>query len=165
MSRVERSIAMTAEVDRLARRHLLRSDRQEDICFGLWRGSRGQTRTTALIERLILPREGERNVHGNASFEPGFLERAMSEAAAAGAGLALLHSHPLGRGCQGLSRDDIAAEQGNAGAVFGATGLPCVGPRWPATAHGARGSGNAPRRARIRWPGVDRPAWWGTASA
>ena len=127
MSRVERSIAMTAEVDRLARRHLLRSDRQEDICFGLWRGSRGQTRTTALIERLILPREGERNVHGNASFEPGFLERAMSEAAAAGAGLALLHSHPLGRGSQGLSRDDIAAEQGNAGAVFGATGLPFVG--------------------------------------
>ena len=66
-------------------------------------------------------------MHGNASFEPGFLERAMSEAAAAGAGLALLHSHPLGRGSQGLSRDDIAAEQGNAGAVFGATGLPCVG--------------------------------------
>ena len=90
MSRVERSIAMTADVDRQARGHLLRSDRQEDICFGLWRGSRGLTRTTALIERLILPRDGERNVHGNASFEPVFLERAMSEAAATGAGFAVI---------------------------------------------------------------------------
>jgi molybdopterin/thiamine biosynthesis adenylyltransferase len=127
MSRAERSVAMTAEVDRLARGHLLRSDGQEDICFGLWRGSMGHTRRTALVERLILPREGERNVHGNASFEPIFLERGMAEAAASGAGLALLHSHPLGRGAQGLSRDDVAAEQGNAGAVSGATGLPFVG--------------------------------------
>lgn len=127
MSRAERSLAMTADVDRLARKHLLRADRQEDICFGLWHSSRGATRTTALIERLILPLKGERNVHGNASFEPVFLERAMAEAAATGAGLALLHSHPLGRGYQGMSRDDVVAEQGNAGAVFGATGLPFVG--------------------------------------
>jgi molybdopterin-synthase adenylyltransferase len=127
MSRAERSVAMTAEIDRRAREHLLRSDRQEDVCFGLWRGSRGQTRTTALIEHLILPRDGERNVHGNASFESIFLERAMSEAATSGAELVLLHSHPFGRGWQRMSRDDIAAEQGNAGAVFGATGLPFVG--------------------------------------
>src|SRR5580658_3942436 len=127
MSRAERSVAMTGEVDRLAREHLLRRDRQEDICFGLWRASQGDTRSTAIVERLLLPRDGERNVHGNASFEPVFLERAMAEAAEIGAGLALLHSHPLGRGAQGLSRDDIVAEQGNAGAVFGATGLPFVG--------------------------------------
>ena len=127
MSRAARSVAMTADVDRFAQQHLRRSDRQEDICFGLWRSSKGQTRTTALLERLLLPREGERNVHGNASFEPIYLERAMSEAAASGAGLALMHSHPLGRGWQGMSRDDIAAEQNNAGAVFGATGLPFLG--------------------------------------
>jgi hypothetical protein len=127
MSRAERSVAMTADIDRQARQHLLRSDRQEDICFGLWRGSKGLTRNSALLERLILPQEGERNVHGNASFEPSFLERAMSEAAASGAGLALLHSHPRGRGAQGMSQDDVVAEQGNAGAVFGATGLPFVG--------------------------------------
>ena len=127
MSRAERSVAMTADVDRLAREHLLRADRQEDICFGLWRSSKGGTRTTAILERLLLPSEGERNVHGNASFEPMYLERAMSEAAASGAGLALMHSHPLGRGCQSMSRDDIDAEQGNAGAVFGATGLPFAG--------------------------------------
>jgi molybdopterin/thiamine biosynthesis adenylyltransferase len=127
MSRAAHSVAMTAEVDRLARKHLLRADRQEDICFALWHVSKGQTRTTALIERLLLPRRGERKVHGNASFEPIFLERAMAKAASSCAGLALLHSHPLGHGWQGLSRDDVIAEQSNAGAVFGATGQPFVG--------------------------------------
>jgi molybdopterin/thiamine biosynthesis adenylyltransferase len=127
MSRAERSVAMTAAIDVSAREHLLRADRQEDICFGLWRLSKGQSRTTALIERLILPRKGERNVHGNASFESLFLERAMAEAASSDAGLALLHSHPMGRGWQGMSRDDVVAEQSNAGAVFGATGYPFVG--------------------------------------
>lgn len=127
MSRAERSVAMTAGVDEFAQEHLLRSDHQEDICFGLWRGSKGKTRTSALLERLILPKPGERNVHGNASFEPIYLERAMSEAATSGAGLALMHSHPRGRGAQGMSRDDVIAEQGNAGAVFGATGLPFIG--------------------------------------
>jgi len=127
MSRAVRSVAMTADVDGAAQQHLLRPDRQEDICFALWRGSKGQTRTTALLERLILPWEGERNVHGNASFEPVYLERAMAEAAASGTGLALVHSHPRGRGWQGMSKPDIKAEQGNAGAVFGATGLPFVG--------------------------------------
>jgi molybdopterin-synthase adenylyltransferase len=127
MSRAERSVAMTAAVDLSAREHLLRSDLQEDVCFGLWRSSKGQTRTTALIERLILPRKDDRHIHGNASFEPIFLERAMAEAAASEAGLALLHSHPLGRGWQCLSKDDVFAEQSNAGAVFGATGHPFVG--------------------------------------
>jgi molybdopterin-synthase adenylyltransferase len=127
MSRAERSVAMSAAVDLSAREHLLRSDRQEDICFGLWRIGKGQTRTTALVEQLILPREEERNVHGDASFEPIFLERAMAEAADGDAGLALLHSHPLGRGWQGLSKPDVFAEQNNAGAVYGATGHPFVG--------------------------------------
>jgi len=58
MSRAERSVAMTADVDKFARRHLLRSDWQEDICFGLWRSSKGQTRSTTLLERLLLPLEG-----------------------------------------------------------------------------------------------------------
>jgi molybdopterin-synthase adenylyltransferase len=71
--------------------------------------------------------DGERNVHGNASFEPAFLERAMAEAAGSGAGLVMLHSHPLGLGWQGMSRDDVRAEQGNAPAVYGATGFPFVG--------------------------------------
>jgi hypothetical protein len=127
VSRVFRSAAMTEPVNRAARDHLLRIDGQEDLCFALWRSSRGQNRTTALIERLILPSEGERNVHGNVSFEPAFFERALAEAATAGAGLALMHSHPLGYGWQRMSRDDTVAEQSHAGAVFGATGKPFVG--------------------------------------
>src|SRR5262249_15621180 len=127
VSCVARSAAMTEEVEAAARRHLLRADGQEDLCFAIWYPSRGATRTTALIERLILPRPRERNVHRNASFEPAYVDRALSEAAATGAGLALLHSHPLGRGWQGMSDDDVAAEQGNAGAVYGATNLPFVG--------------------------------------
>lgn len=118
---------MTEAVQAAATAHLLRRDRQEDLCFALWQSSRGASRCTALVQRLIVPGLSDRNVHGNVSFEPVFLERALSEAAAAGAGLALLHSHPLGRGWQDMSRDDIAAEQGNAGAVFGATNLPLVG--------------------------------------
>ncbi len=41
--------------------------------------------------------------------------------------MALLHSHPLGRNWQDMSPDDIVAEQGHAGAVYGATELPFVG--------------------------------------
>lgn len=127
MSRAARSVVMTEEVAAKAAHHLLRPDGQEDLCFALWHPSTGPTRTTAIIQRLVLPRPGDRNVHGNASFEPAYLQRAMAEAAAAGAGLALMHSHPMGHDWQGMSADDIRAEQGNAGAVFGATGSPFVG--------------------------------------
>lgn len=127
MSRPVRSAVMTAEVEVAARRHLLRQDGQEDLCFALWRPSRGASRLSALIYKLLLPHDGERIVHGNVSFQPQYLVRAMSEAAAAGAGLALMHSHPLGRGWQLMSRDDIFAERGNAPAIFGATSLPFVG--------------------------------------
>ncbi len=74
MSRVERSVAMTAEVDREARNHLLRGDLQEDLCFALWYPSQGRHRKTAIIQRLILPGKGDRNVHGNVSF--GAISRA-----------------------------------------------------------------------------------------
>src|SRR5439155_24157820 len=73
----QRSVAMTGAVDASAAAHLLRVDGQEDLCFALWYPSRGSSRATALVERLILPRDGERNVHGNVSFGPAFLERAL----------------------------------------------------------------------------------------
>jgi hypothetical protein len=80
-----------------------------------------------VVERLILPKDGERNVHGNASFESHYFTRVLSEAAQAGAGVALMHSHPGGLAWQGMSPDDINTEQGHAAAVYGATKLPFVG--------------------------------------
>lgn len=122
-----RSVAMIEDVDFEARTHLLRADHQEDLCFALWYPSQGKYRKTALIKRLIIPEKGDRNVHGNASFKPAYFERALVEAANAHSGLALLHSHPHGRGWQGMSTDDVNAEQKNAGAVFGVTSLPFIG--------------------------------------
>lgn len=127
MSRADRSVAMTEEVAGHAHRHLLRYDGQEDLCFALWHPSRGRQRHSALIHKLLIPGPGDRTVHGNVSFNPQYFERALTQAAAEGAGLALLHSHPMGRGWQGMSPDDVTAEQGNAGAVFGATERPFVG--------------------------------------
>jgi hypothetical protein len=119
--------AMTANVDEVLREHLDRRDGQEDVCFALWRPSRGSETTTALISAPIMPLEGEREVHGNASFMGGYLARAAAIAADANAGLALLHSHPGGRGWQDMSRDDVGAEHGSAGRVAAMTGLPLVG--------------------------------------
>jgi hypothetical protein len=127
MSTSVRSVALTTMLDHAAREHLLRCDRQEDLCFALWYPSNGRERKSALINRLILPQEGDRNVHGNASLEAVFFQRALAEATAEGAGLALLHSHPYGIGWQGMSRDDITTEQSLAAAVFGATRMPFVG--------------------------------------
>ncbi len=127
MSRANRSAAMTEQVAEVARHHLLRADGQEDLCFALWRPSTGRGRNTAIIQKLLLPQQGDRIIHGNVSFQPVYLEGALAAAAAEGAGLALLHSHPMGRGWQGMSRDDVTTEQGIAGAVFGATDRPLVG--------------------------------------
>ncbi len=107
--------------------HLLRNDGQEDIAFALWHPSAGLERTTAVVSRIVLPGPGDRAVHGNASFAPAYFERALGEALSSGAGLALVHSHPGGRGWQGLSVDDEAAERGHAAASMGATGRPLLG--------------------------------------
>jgi hypothetical protein len=120
------SVAMSSGVHAELMRHLLRKDGHEDLCFALWYPSEGRTRKTALLFQVILPHEGERRVHGNASFLPQYFERAISEAMAANAGLAFLHSHPSD-GWQGMSGDDIRAEETHAAAAKGATGLPLVG--------------------------------------
>jgi molybdopterin-synthase adenylyltransferase len=109
------------------RGHLLRADGQEDICFASWYPSKSDRGTTALIADPILPNQGERIVHGNASFSSSYFLRAAREASAAGGGVVLLHSHPGGRGWQGMSGDDVAAEQGHAAQAEVLTDLPLVG--------------------------------------
>lgn len=120
------SIALPSTVHKSAINHLIREDGQEDLCFALWYPSTGRDRTTALIHEVILPQKGERRVHGNVGFEAAYFERALGEALQAKAGLAFMHSHPA-RGWQGMSHDDVVAEQGHAAAVKAATGLPFVG--------------------------------------
>jgi hypothetical protein len=96
------------------------------LTFAIWRESTGVRRTTSIVQRLVLPLDGERELHGNASFAPDYVLRACKELAS-GEGLALIHSH-LTPGWQGMSQDDIVAERDRlASAVYGRTGLPVVG--------------------------------------
>jgi molybdopterin-synthase adenylyltransferase len=120
------SVAIPTPLHEAALRHLLRPDQQEDLCFALWNPSQGRGRYTACVEQIVLPCEGERIVRGNVSFTPEYFARALSLARQANCGLALLHSH-LGPGWQGMSSDDVSAEEGHAPGVLGATGLPFVG--------------------------------------
>ncbi|MFP5356496.1 MAG: hypothetical protein ACLGIK_15350, partial [Gemmatimonadota bacterium] len=117
-------VAMSAEVHQVLRDHLLRPDGQEDLCFALWTPSEGSERVTALIHTVLVPQAGERQVHGNASYNPQYLRRACDEAVRMSCGVALLHSHPRGRGWQGMSDDDIEAERRCAGPAGALTGLP-----------------------------------------
>jgi hypothetical protein len=107
--------------------HLRRHDRQEDLCFALWRPSTGDRRTTALVREAILPGEGERHVHGNASFESAYVLRAARIAADQGAGLAFLHAHPSGGGWQALGDVDRRAEASIANLAHEFTGQPLLG--------------------------------------
>lgn len=120
------SAAMSECLHSAASAHLLRADRQEDLCFALWYPSEGRTRRTALVRTLIFPEEGDRMVHGNASFTAQYFERALIAAARENAGLVFMHSH-LGPGWQDMSDADIVAERNHSDAVKGATGLPLVG--------------------------------------
>lgn len=121
------SVAIPQAVDEALRQHLLRPDGQEDLCFALWTPSAGDRRQTALLHSPILPLPGDHQVHGNASFNPQYFERAVAFAATEGCGLAFLHSHP-GPGWQDMSDDDIVAERDKlAAATGGLTGLPLVG--------------------------------------
>ena len=122
----EFSVALTEELSRDLSNHLRKESRQEDLAFAIWRESTGVRRTTSIIQRLVLPLDGERELHGNASFAPDYVLRALSEVGP-GEGLALVHSH-LTPGWQGMSQDDIVAERDRlAGAVYGRTGLPVIG--------------------------------------
>ena len=123
-------VVLTSEANLTSTEHLLqhfnRNKRQEDLCFALWRPSTGESRRSALIDEIILPKEGERLLHGNASFEPDYLARSVRVAREKKAGLAFMHSHPVS-GWQGMSGADVDAERDVLAYPAGATGLPFVG--------------------------------------
>jgi hypothetical protein len=118
---------MTREVETAMRDHLIRDDGQEDVLIATYVVSTGLERTTALIRSVILPRDGERHVHGNASFTSAYVLRAASEARAAGHGLVLLHSHPGAEGWQHLSGLDWETESEYERVARTATAMPLLG--------------------------------------
>lgn len=122
----EYSVALPDPVAGELRAHLIRADGQEDLAFALWTPSEGADRLTSLVHTAVLPEKGDRHVHGNVSFQPQYFERVCQEALRGSHGIAFLHSHPF-PGWQGMSHDDIQAEQRMAGATFALTGLPLVG--------------------------------------
>jgi molybdopterin/thiamine biosynthesis adenylyltransferase len=122
----EFAITIPEQVNDVLTRHLIREDEQEDLCFALWVPSVGVSRYSVLVTELVLPNDGDRDVHGNVSFNPKFFKRACSLAMEKNVGLAFLHSHPF-PGWQGMSSDDIKAEAGMAPTVHSLTNLPLVG--------------------------------------
>ena len=52
------SVATTTKLDEGLKRHLLRTDGQEDLCFALWHPSQGSNRQSALISDIVLPTTG-----------------------------------------------------------------------------------------------------------
>ena len=123
---LEYSVAMAEPIDAALRLHLLREDGDEDLTFALWSPSIGAERLTALLHTVVLPEDGDREVHGNVSFNQQYFERVCRRALAEGLGIAFLHSHPY-PGWQGMSRDDVVAERRIAGPTAALTGLPLVG--------------------------------------
>ena len=110
-------------------RHLTRADGQEDVCFALWRPSTGAERLTAVMADPVLPGPGERTVRGTAWFTGEYALRAARIAAEAGAGVALLHSHPGARSWQPAPEGsaDADTEQRITNLVVEMTGRPLVG--------------------------------------
>ncbi|MFN0279338.1 MAG: HesA/MoeB/ThiF family protein [Pyrinomonadaceae bacterium] len=122
----EFSVTFDQSIRQTLSNHLIREDREEDLCFALWNPSSGSKRFTALLLEVVLPEPGDRQRHGNVSFNPQYFERVCRLALEKDAGIAFMHSHP-GSGWQDMSKDDIAAEQRLAGPVLGLTDQPLVG--------------------------------------
>lgn len=124
------SVAWRAEVERIARVHLLqhyaRGQLQEDIALATWFPAIGANRYTAVLDEIILPREDERVLQGNVQMTRDYLRRARRIALTKGAGLAVMHNH-LSPGWQGMSADDVVMESRSVSNPARATGLPAVG--------------------------------------
>ena len=121
------SVAMARLVDERLANHLRRKDGNEDLCLAVYMPSTGATRFTALITELIFPEGGDRVVSGRVEFCGDFVLRAASKAADIGGGVAILHSHPKGKGWQSLSTFDRDAELSFAVLAMEVTGLPLLG--------------------------------------
>jgi molybdopterin/thiamine biosynthesis adenylyltransferase len=126
MHHSEFTVGFTQVLDAQMQRFLIRRDGDEDLMFALWTPSHGSRRFGALLHTALFPERGDRQRHGNVSFNLRYLERACSRAMKSGSGVAFIHSHPR-PGWQGMSEDDVVAETKMAGAVARLTDLPLLG--------------------------------------
>ena len=124
---MEYNIAFVSKIDKEAIGHLNRKDKQEDICFCLYEESIGVERKTFLVNKIILPKEGDREVHGNVSIYEQFFTRAKEEAKKTKSGIIIMHSHPEGEGHQSMSPDDYSLEQEYSVVTSGSTKKPLIG--------------------------------------
>jgi len=120
------SVVIQEVTNAILKDHLIREDGQEDLCFALYSYGRGLTRITGIINDIILPEDGDRNLQGNVSFNPQYLDKITATALKQGKGIIFIHSHP-GKGWQGMSRDDVNTEQMLAPRVKTVTKLPLIG--------------------------------------
>lgn len=111
-------------------KHLLsgfqRGNCQEEACLALWRRGEGLKRYTAILGEVVLPKAGDRNLHGTVTVRTGYLNRVVDHALREGAGVAVLHSHP-GPGWQGMSGVDHDTESKVVAPFVRETGLPLLG--------------------------------------
>jgi molybdopterin-synthase adenylyltransferase len=126
VSNEEFSVAIPEIINNELTSFLVRDDMEEDLCFALYNPSEGSKRTTALIKEVIFPEEGDRQRHGNVSFNSQYFKRVCKIAMKKKCGVAFIHSHP-GTGWQGMSTDDINAEKMMAPTSETLTGYPLVG--------------------------------------
>lgn len=120
------SVAMTESINAQLFKHLIRKDWQEDLCFAFYKLSSGKNRSVGIINEIKLPEFGDRNVHGNVSFNPEYFDKVTSYALAKSYGICFIHSHPA-NGWQSMSSDDMDTESMLASRVKATTGLPLIG--------------------------------------
>jgi len=120
------SVIIPEDIHAALYEHLIRDDGQEDLCFATYVPSNGKNRQSAILSKIIFPLAGERNVHYNVGFLPNYLERVVGIAKERKEGVVFLHSHPA-PGWQGMSNDDVVAEERLSPTVMGVTNLPLLG--------------------------------------
>ena len=110
--------------------HLLsgfrKGDLQEEACLALWYLGDGYDRYSGILHEVVLPRDGDRDLHGNVTVQGDYLNRVVDRALEAQAGVAVLHSHP-GPGWQGLSLTDDDTERNIIAPFVRETKLPLLG--------------------------------------
>lgn len=101
-------------------------DLQEEACLALWHPGDGCNRYTGILGEVVLPQDGDRDLHGNVTVQGGYLNRVVDRALQVNAGVAVLHSHP-GPGWQALSGMDHDTESTIVAPFVRETGFPLLG--------------------------------------